>query len=274
MAPLRARSMLAWAGVALLSTSCASPGSAPAPASAPATEAEWRALALPRPEPLQGAPRVTFAGLELNGPSPWSYTAPVSAELGVSELVAAGLLRRPDLAFVERRRFTVEAEAERLGRPRRPGAPPLGVSPGSELTSRAIWLPLGAGQAVLEVRLTSAATSAIVGSHRVAVPADPDMVGTARAIVGATLVALAEMGRLPTWTDPVPQAAPRTYASSGIPSEAVERFLRGLAAEELWNWEEARRSYEAAAATAGFVEAEAALARTARLRTGGTLGES
>ena len=64
------------------------------------------------------------------------------------------------------------------------------------------------------------------------------------------------------------------YQPSEISIQDVERFLRGLAAEELWNWEGARRSYEAATASPGFLEAEAALARTARLRTGGTLGES
>jgi hypothetical protein len=176
--------------------------------------------------------------------------------------------------FVERRRFAAEAEAEREGRRRRPGAPAVGVSPGAEVTARAIWLPFGTDQAVLEVRLTGAATAAVIGSHRVMVPADADLVGTARALTGAVLVALEEAGRLPRWDDPFPEAASATYRPSGLPDEAVERFLRGLAAEELWNWEGARRSYEAAAATAGFVEAEAALARTARLHNGGTLGES
>ncbi|MDX1532280.1 MAG: hypothetical protein R3362_12190 [Rhodothermales bacterium] len=176
--------------------------------------------------------------------------------------------------FVERRRFAAEAAAEREGRARRPGAPAVGVSPGSELTARAVWLPLGSSQAVLEVRLTESATGAVVGSHRVALPASADLVGTARAMVGAILAALEELGRLPEWEDPLPAAAPESYRASDIPPDAVERFLRGLAAEELWNWEGARRSYEAAAAAAGFVEAEVALARTARLRTGGTLGES
>jgi hypothetical protein len=49
--------------------------------------------------------------------------------------------------------------------------------------------------------------------------------------------------------------------------------MAGLEAEERWDWEGARRGYQAALAAApGFLEAEAALARAARLRNGGTLG--
>jgi hypothetical protein len=203
----------------------------------------------------------------------WPSSSSVSAELGLSELVIAGLLRRSDVELVERRRFGAAAEAERLGRPRPRGAPAVGVSPGADLMASAVWLPLGAEQASVEVRLTDAATGAVRGARRVTLPREADMVGSARAIVAATLESLREMDRLPDWDDPIPEAAPDTYRRSGIGDEALQRFLSGLAAEEQWNWEEARRSYQAAA-TGGFVEAEAALARTARLRAGGTLGES
>jgi hypothetical protein len=90
----------------------------------------------------------------------------------------------------------------------------------------------------------------------------------------SVLSALEEMDRLPAWDDRLDPAAPARYRSSGIRDQAVERFLRALSEEELWNWKGARRSYEAAVASTGFFEAEAALARTARLRTGGTLGDS
>ena len=117
------------------------------------------------------------------------------------------------------------------------------------------------------------ATGAVREARRVTLPLAADMVGTAREIVATILASLREMDRLPPWADPVPSAAPGSYRDSGVPDESVRRFLLGLSAEEQWNWEAARRSYQAAATT-GFVEAEAALARTARLRTGGTLGES
>ena len=127
---------------------------------------------------------------------------------------------------------------------------------------------------MLEVRLSASATGALEGSHRVTIPADADYVGTARATVASILFALDEMDRLPDWEDPSPDLAPEAYRASGVPTQAVERFLRGLSFEELWNWQGAARSYQAAAASAGFLEADAALARTARLRNGGTLGEN
>lgn len=269
----RARSGLGFAGLVLATVSCAGGGAAPATAPAQASEAEWRALAAPRPEPLPGAPRVSFSGVELTAAPAWPTAASVPPDLGLSELVVAGLLRRRDVRLVERRRFAAAAEAERAGRPRAPGAPSVGVSAGAELTAGAVWVPLGTGAAAVEVRLTDSATGEVVRGRRISLPPAADMVGAARAIVSAVLATLDELGRLPVWNDPAPGAAPRTYVDSGIPNEAVQRFLVGLAAEEQWNWEAARRSYQAAAVN-GFVEADAALARTARLRQGGTLGES
>ena len=55
----------------------------------------------------------------------------------------------------------------------------------------------------------------------------------------------------------------------------MNAFFAGLASEEVWDWEGARAGYQAAEALdAGFFEANVALARAARLRSGGTLGSS
>jgi hypothetical protein len=261
-------------GAALTLAACAGStvGAPPGPADASASEAEWRALALPRPPALEGAVRISLTDVELPATSLWSLGSTVSPDLALSELVIAGLLRRRDLELVERRRFNAAVDAERAGTPRPAGAPPAGVSRGAELLATVVWLPLGA-QVSLEVRLTRPETGAVVAAQRRMIPADSDPVAAARAIVSTILGALDELGRRPAWDDPGLDAAPTEYRPSGVPAAAVGRFLQGLAAEERWNWEAARRSYQAVAG-AGFFEAEAALARTARLRTGGTLGES
>lgn len=55
----------------------------------------------------------------------------------------------------------------------------------------------------------------------------------------------------------------------------MNAFFAGLVSEEVWDWEGARAGYRAAEALdASFFEADVALARTARLRSGGTLGSS
>jgi hypothetical protein len=106
------------------------------------------------------------------------------------------------------------------------------------------------------------------------VPADADAVALARQVIAGILGAVSTIGRLPSWSDPSAASVTPDYAASGIPPSAVESFLAGLAAEDAWSWERARIAYQSAAESPGFVEAEAALARTARLRNGGTLGES
>ncbi len=258
-------------GVALCAAAC---GGSAVRGSPSATDAEWRALASPRPTPLPGAARLSLAEVQLAFAPPWPAAAPVPPDLGLSELITAGLLRRSDVQLVERRRFAAAAEAERIGAPRPAGAPPAGVSPGAELLATLVWIPLGGTRASWEVRLTDTETGAVVGSDRVPVPADGDPVGVARVAVGGILAALDRLGRLPAWDDPVPSAAPRVYAPSDVSTETLTRFLQGLAAEEAWQWERARVAYQAALGSAGFFEARAALARTARLRAGGTLGES
>jgi hypothetical protein len=238
------------------------------------SEADWRSLATPRPTPLPGAARVALTQLELLGDPGWPRAAPVSASLGLTELVAAGLLRRGDVRFVERRRFAAAVDSERGGGARPAGAPAAGISPGAELSVLLTWIPLGPGEASLELRVSEMATGRVAETRRVSVPDDPDPVGLARAAVAAILATLDEMGRLPAWDDPVGDAAPAAYAASSVPTASVGDFLTGLAAEERWRWEAARVAYQSAARAPGFFEADVALARTARLRLGGTLGES
>ena len=170
----------------------------------------------------------------------------------------------------ERRRFTAVAAAERAGaRPR--GTPPAGVSPGAEFIAAAAWLPLVPGQSSVELRLATP-SGAIVGSARVALRDENDPVTIARSIVTALLAALDDVDRLPAWEDPIAGAS-RTITGSDVSDTALQSFLRGLAAEESWDWDGARRGYQAAARDPSFFEAPAALARAARLRLGGTLGE-
>src|SRR5688500_8847160 len=117
--------------VALMgSVACASAGPTPA---RPATEVEWRTLALPRQEAAAGAARLSVSGVEVLGQPAWSVAAPIDAGLALTELVVAGLLRRGDVRFVERRRFTAAVTAEQSGVPRAAGAPPAGISAGAEL---------------------------------------------------------------------------------------------------------------------------------------------
>jgi hypothetical protein len=96
------------------------------------SESVWASLNRPRPAPLPGAVRVTVSNLLLLH-QPWSLQGPITPAIGMEELVAAGLLRRSDVEFVERRRFSAAAERERRGQPTPRGAPRVGVSPGAEL---------------------------------------------------------------------------------------------------------------------------------------------
>jgi hypothetical protein len=256
--------------VAIVLAGCASA----APAAAPiATEDEWRALASARPAALPAAARLSLTGVEILGRPPWTV-APLSADLALAELVTAGLIRRADVRFVERRRFAAAVAAEQAGVPRPAGAPPLGVSQSAEILASAVWVLLPTGTASIEVRLTEATSGAVIGTRRAPLPADADLVAVARLTVGTIMETLGEVGRRPTWTDPVRNAAPSRFVASGVSARALQSFVAGLAAEESWRWETARASYREAAENVGFFEAESALARTARLRLGGTLAES
>lgn len=249
------------------------PGAPVAVGAAPASEDEWRALATPRPEPMPTAPRVAVAGFEVVGTAAWSPPGGMEASLAASELVVAGLLRRQDVRLVERRRFTAAVDAERKGEARPQGAPRAGTSPGPEYLASATWSNFGTG-ARIDVRLSRAGTSETVATWWGATPTDADPISLARLAVAGVVAALDSLGVRPAWEDPA-GGAPPTYRASGIPTAAAASFFQGLAAEESWRWEAARAGYQNALAQGGasFVEAAAALARTARLRNGGTLGE-
>jgi len=255
-------------GAALVLAAC-SGGSGPATTPAPtnASEAEWLSLA--------GAARVSVSGITLLG-DPWDLQSSTDLSLGISELIVTGLLRRADVNLVERRRFAVAAEAERLGQARPAGAPAAGVSAGAEFMLSGSWSSLGLDSAYLDLSLTDAQSGSVVTSWRTATADDADPTALTRTIIGSLLTALDDMGRRPEWRDPDGDTAPASYRGTSISLAAVDAFLRGLSAEERWNWEGARRGYLAALAEGGseFVEAAAALARTGRLRNGGTLGAS
>jgi hypothetical protein len=205
---------------------------------------------------------------------PWKLDSPMPVSLGIQEMVSSGLLRRRDVIFVERRRFFAASEKERLGQSRPRGAPPVGVSPGAELILAGSWSPASRDSAYLDFRLTEAETGEVVETFRRATPLDCDPTALARTITAGLLESLHGLGRLPTWTDPFPQGAPEAFRPSGIPDGAVQAFFAGVAAEDRYNWEEARAAYQSALDQGGqgFVEAGTALARTARLRAGGSLG--
>jgi hypothetical protein len=249
-------------------------GAVPAAAPGPVSDAVWRSLATPRPTPLPGAVRVAVGRVRILGNGTLGLTSAVDLDLTMSELVAAGLLRRRDVQFVERRRFVAAVEAERAGRPRTPGAPAAGVSEGAQLVASATWSSVGLDSAYLEVALVDAESGRMAGARRSATPNGADPAAIARDVVASVLSILDELGRRPAWDDPEPSAAPPTYRPSGVPLAALDAFMNGVAAEARWNWDGARVGYATAmkAGGPGFVEAAAALARAARLRQGGTLG--
>lgn len=271
-------SLLAALAASLMAAACGG-GSGPAvttPATpARASEAEWRALAQPRPVPLEGAPRVALADVRVAGSPAWSPAPGVDAELGLTELAAAGLLRRQDVHFVERRRFAAAVDAERRGLPRPAGAPAAGTSPGARFVATATWSPLGTDSGYVNVRLADPETGALVAGWRGATPPGAGPLSVSRTVVAGVLAALDRAGGRPVWQDPAGAPATPGDPFAGVPAQAVADFFLGLAEEEGWRWEEARARYQRALAAggSGFVEAAAALARTARLRNGGTLGE-
>ena len=263
------------AAAAVVTTACAG-GSLPSRTPI-ASESQWRALHRPRVERLATAPRVTVSEMILLADA-WSIDGGVPSALGLQELISAGLLRRADVDFVERRRYSEAVERRRLGRPRRRNAPPIGTSPGAEFILTGSWIPTG-DSASLDLRLVRAESGETAGSWRAMTPRQADATSVARLAVSSTLMKLREWGLLPPWTDtraddltPISD----TYVPSTVSPEAVAAFVAGVAAEDRYDWEGARRGYQAALESAGpsFVEADEALARVARLRAGGTLGGS
>lgn len=227
---------------------CAAGGAPSAPAAlAGASDAEWQALVRPRPAARAGAPRIALGAISLAEERPWGMVDPaVPAAVGLQELIAAELLRREDVQFVERRRFAEAAERERRGLPRPDGAPPVGTSAGAQWLVTGTMSPLLGDSAYLEMRLVDPATSDLRAAWRVRVPRGGDPTTLARRVTGSLLATLDSLGTLPDWTDPVPDAALRSWRPSGVPLPAVESFFRGVAAEDAFNWDTARRAYQRA----------------------------
>lgn len=272
----QARVTFSVASVAVLVASCAG-GPSPSSSVPVASETQWRDLRRPRMDRLADAPRVTVAEMILFEAA-WASGGEVSASVGLQELISAGLLRRADIDFVERRRFAAAVERRRRGLPRRRNAPPIGTSPGAEFVLTGSWIPAG-DSAALDLRLVEAESGGIVTSWRRLTPRQADPTSLARLVVGGTIERLRELGRLPPWTDPRADdvaPAPVTYVASLVSLEAAAAFVTAVAAEDRYDWEAARRGYQFALETAGptFLEADEALARVARLRAGGTLGAS
>ena len=267
LAPLASRRRFR---LALLFLSTAASACTTAGGGGAAAAAGWEGLASPRPAPLAGAPRVALG--DLAAPEASGATPALSSADGLLELVAAGLLRRRDVQFVERRRFSAAAERERRGIPPPAGAPPLGSSPGAQLVLSGSWLALG-DSAFLALRLIDPATGVNRTAWRVGVPAGADPTSVARVVTGTLLATLNELGLLPASSE---GAAPATYQPSGVPLVAAEAFVRGVQAEDRYDWETARVAYQRAKELGGpgFFEPDVALARAARLRGGGTLGAS
>ena len=255
---------------------CAS-GGPPAPLIATtASGAEWATLFRPRIAPLADAPRIAVGSIS-TGEERWQLgTRASSPALVVQELVGAGLLRRADVQFVERRRFAEAAERERRGLTRPPGAPEVGTSPGVEMLLTGTMTPLLGDSVWLDVRLVQPATGEFRAAWRVGVPRGADPTGISRRIIGSLLAALESLQALPEWSDPRTDATASTWRGTDVSVAAVEAFARGVAAEDAYDWEAARRGYQLARQLGGegFFEPDIALARVARLRAGGTLGAS
>lgn len=239
----------------------------------------WDALARPRPEPLEGAAGVSLGDLTFLPAAPFQSHWALPPGVAVMELVAADLLQRRDIHLVERRRFAAAAERARRGQPPLPGQPPLGTSRGADFLLTGSWVRTPEGGA-LDLRLVHPETGRVSEAWRTATPAAPDAAGLARAVADGLTVALSGLGHLPDWEHParrrVDAQAGAQYRDSGVPAAALEAFVEGVAAEDRFDWDAARRGYERALREAGqgFPEPRMALERTARLRAGGSLGGS
>jgi hypothetical protein len=271
-----ARGLLALA-ISALSGACAGGGSndTTSPASlSSVSDAVWQSLATTRPQALDGATRISVGRVEVSGAEKWGLPASVDVSLAFSELMVSGLLRRPDVRFVERRRFAAAADAARRGAlPSE--APRLGVSVAPDYILIASWSSFGMASAILELQLVNPESGVVAYSWRKETPPDADAVGLARTAVGSLLAQLTSLNRLPDWSDPMANAAPADFVSTSVETSALTSYLQGLAAEERWDWERARQGYQRALDDdPSFFEARVALGRAARLRMGGTLAAS
>ena len=263
--------------VAVLASGCAAGGGSGSTSSLALTtvaDAVWQSLATARPASLNGAVKISVGPVEVSGTDHWGLAESTDLPLAFSELIVAGLLRRPDVSFVERRRFTAASDAARRG-VLPSTAPTVGVSVAPDYVLGASWSSFGMSTAVLELRLVDPQTGRVAHSWREETPSDADAVGLARVAVGSLLNELAGMDRLAGWSDPLASAAPADFIRSAVGASAVVSYLAGIAAEERWDWDRARQGYQLALdKDPSFFEARVALARTARLRLGGTLAAS
>lgn len=232
---------------------------------------DWEALTQPRPAPLEGAPRVMVQGIEVQQ-APERTGATVPMEDVLEELIGAGLLRRRDVHFQERRRFLEAVRMEDAGIPRPAGAPPIGTTLDAHVLLSGTW---SMDRSLFALRLVDVGTGEVIRAGNLPVPSDADPISVARLAVGWMAEGLEEGGRLPEWEDPIVGSALPSYAPASIPERSLEHFLRGIEAEDRYDWEAAREAYLAAreAGAGRFFEADVALARVGRMRAGGTLGE-
>ena len=259
------------AGLVVLAA-CSSGGPGASPEGSAAPNDAWAGLAVPRPDPLDGAPRIAIAEIGVAGSTLGLPEGDATA--AVTELVVAGLLERTDVRFVERRRFVPAADLARRGATPPAGQPPVGSSESPEwlLTGTVLMVPGGSGG-----RLALVLTEVESGGQRATWTVDldgarADAVGLARSVVALALEGLRAEGLAPSGA-PLP-----AFAVDGppIPPSAVSAFLSGVRAGDRWDWEAARAGYQRAIreGAGGFAEAGVALRRAARLRAGGSLGVS
>lgn len=273
----RSRSAVA-ISLALALVGCAStPGPSPSSASDVASDAEWRALRTAPVVALPGAPTLSVYEVRIGGAWSGPGADHDALSVGITDLIAAGLMRRADIDFVERRRFAPAAEAARLGRTASARQPEPGVTRQVDHVIQATWLPLPGGDATVEVQLVEPSTGEVVDGMRATLPRSADPVRVARTVVATALTLVDRQTTRPGWGDPMnvgSNGSANADGSSGVSPTAIRHFLDGLAAEDRWNWEGARRGYQVAAADASFHEARTLLGRAARLRLGGTLAEN
>jgi hypothetical protein len=192
----------------------------------------------------------------------------------IAELVQARLLHRSDLTVVDRRRYAPAAERRARGLASPPGAPEAGVSPGVKWIVRPHLLPVRPEGTLVTVSLVDAATGEVSATRSAEVTDSGGPLDAARAAGDLLLTMLRESELLAhTPAGPEPWALPGAVDEV---REATRLFALGLAAEDRWEWEASGSAYREALRLGGpgFTEAAQALARVARLRSGGTLGQS
>lgn len=227
---------------------------------------DWSAISQVRPEVAPGAPVLTIA--------PFRGSIPDSVGVIASELVLARFLHRTDVQVVERRRFTRAVDRIRRGLPAPDGAPEPGVTPSAGWRVATTVASVPGGNARLTVQLVETATNRVAEARDVEAGSDRGVLEVSRVAGDLLLEMLAGLELLPEDAPP-----PEPWArADGVnrAEEATRLFALGVAAEDRWDWEASGSAYRTALAVGGpgFTEAAQALARVARLRAGGTLGQS